>query len=168
MATKQPKKKTLTKKGKPKEMGFSLYQNEFLDIISGKKNKIKREIASYGANLFWKEWVEKNKRVPDFFLKKFEPGTLLFMMESFRPERKPNGDIHRRWEDEATFVPAPSEKYRKSRWYSNFNMRKKDSRLYLRVVKFGMDKAAKNWIWTIEIDKERSRPELWPVTTDKK
>ena len=169
MATKQPKKKSLTKKGKPKEMGFALYKDEFYDIISGKRNKIKREIASYGANLFWKDWIEKNKRVPDYFLSKYEPGTVMWMMESFRPELKPNGDIHRRWEDESIFVPATSEKYRKIRWHSNYNMRKKDSRLYLRIVKFSMDKAMNNWIWEIEIDMERSKPKYWPkVESDSK
>jgi hypothetical protein len=162
MKPKKAVKKSLTKKGQPKEMGFSITRDEFIAIISGKKKTIKRDIASYGANTFWKEWVDRNKQIPGHFTIKYAPGTLLFMMESFRPEKKPNGDIHRYWDDKDSFVPAPSEKYRKIRWYSNFNMRKKDSRLYLRIVKFSMDKEMKNWLWKVEIDKERSKPEYWP------
>lgn len=167
MKPKKAVKKSLTKKGQPKEMGFSITRDEFIAIISGKKKTIKRDIASYGANTFWKEWVERNKQIPGHFTIKYVPGTLLFMMESFRPEKKPNGDIHRYWDDKDSFVPVPSEKYRKIRWYSNFNMRKKDSRLYLRIVKFSMDKEMKNWVWKVEIDMERSKPEYWPKVETK-
>lgn len=162
MEPKKTAKKSLTKKGQPKEMGFSLTRDEFIAIISGKKKTIKRDIASYRANIFWRDWVDRYKRIPDHFIKKYASSNLLFIMETFRPEKKSNGDIHRYWDDLETFIPTPSEKYRKIRWYSNFNMRKKDSRLYLRIVKFSMDKEMKNWVWKVEIDMERSKPEYWP------
>lgn len=159
-------RKNIIKKGKPAERGIVLQPKEFLEIISGKRKTIKRPIAF--IPVYWKSWIEQHKQMPKHIASMYAPGNLLFMMEGFRPELKPNGDIHRYMEDKDTFVPPPSDKYRKLRFHSAFSMKKSDSRLWLRIVKFSLDKTFENYIWKVEIDMERSKPQYWPVTESKK
>ncbi len=139
------------------ERGFVLIGTEFLDIIFKKLTQIRRPIPVS----MW-EYVKQTGIVPTQFAWQFQPGAELFVREAYRPELKPNGDIYRYLEDKDSFVPPKMDKWKKIRWHSAFSMKKSHCRLFLRVVRFRMNIKSMTVTITIEIDRQRSKPQFWP------
>ncbi len=145
------------------QIGMVLFSGEFLDIITGRTNKIERDVPES-----IKDHVEEFGIIPIYIQLRYKPGNIIFVREGFRPERKTNGDIHRYQDDKDTFVAPPSinGKWKKMRWYSPFSMREADSRLFLVIKRFRLNKAKTMVTWTVQIDMERSKPQFWPKVSD--